>query len=307
MKNNLHLIVGNDQELINFYLEKILEKIDFQSEFRIDYDLSINSLSDILDEASMISMFDDKKVIVGTNFNDISDNDREYLSRYIANFNTNVYIILITGKLDGRNKLLKDNFNIIDLSKMDEKKDFFEYVKDDIHKHNYVCSDSDIEYLISKVGSDFNQIFNELNKLYMYKIDDKSINISDIDLLVDDNIDTVIYEFTNAFFDKDYDKINKMYNKFKEDNVSIDYLLVSLDNSFRQALIIKNLSYSGVSNGEIAKIIGKKEFYVKKTLERLYQYSEKELAGFINRLAIIDRDFKSGKSNFDMLELFLYS
>lgn len=306
MKNNLHLILGNDQELINFYLNKIIKKIDISPELIINYDLSVSSLSDILDEASMISMFSDKKVIVGNNLSNISDNDLEYLSKYINNPIDNVYIILITAKLPSKNKLFKDNFSVIDINKSDENKDIFDYVKSDIKEHKYTCSDSCINYFISKTGNDLNQINNELNKLYMYKIEDKVININDIDLLISDNIDIIIYEFTNAVIDKDYEKITKMYNKFMEDNVSIDYLLVSLDNSFRQALIIKNLSNNNLSNKEIAKLIDKKEFYVKKMLERLYQYTETDLAKFINKLAKIDKDYKSGKSNFDMLELLLY-
>ena len=53
------------------------------------------------------------------------------------------------------------------------------------------------------------------------------------------------------------------------------------------------------------EFIGKKEFYVKKMIDRLYQYTEDDLTGYIKELAKIDREFKMGKSNIDMLEFFL--
>ena len=61
-----------------------------------------------------------------------------------------------------------------------------------------------------------------------------------------------------------------------------------------------------MSNFEISKIIGKKEYFVKKSLDRLYRYSVEDLGNYINKLAKIDRDFKTGKDNIGSFELFLY-
>ena len=96
-----------------------------------------------------------------------------------------------------------------------------------------------------------------------------------------------------------------MYNDFKTMNIGYDYLLVSIANYFRQLLIIKMLYNDGKSNIEISRVIGKKEFYVKKTLERLYNYTEDDLKSKISQLGKIDIDFKSGNSKIDMLLLFL--
>ena len=107
--------------------------------------------------------------------------------------------------------------------------------------------------------------------MFIYKSDNKVINKDDIDLLLFDNIDNVIYEFTNAILDNDINKIKLMYDKFMIDNVGVDYLLSSLASSFRTSLIIKLLNKKNMSNFEIAKMINKKEFFVKKSLDRLYQ------------------------------------
>ena len=87
MKNNLYLIVGEDQELINFYLNKIMKEIGLDEEKKINYDMNTSSISDILDEVSMISLFSSEKVVIGYNFDisKINDNDRDYLIRYLNN------------------------------------------------------------------------------------------------------------------------------------------------------------------------------------------------------------------------------
>lgn len=311
MKNNLYLIVGEDQELINFYLNKIMKEIGLDEEKKINYDMNTSSISDILDEVSMISLFSSEKVVIGYNFDigKINDNDRDYLIRYLNNNNSNDrYIILIAGKVDGRSKdykIFKDKFKIIDLLQVDNGKDICKYVEDYIKDRGYKIDKYNLDYLVELLGNDINNINNEIDKILLYLNDDKVISREVIDKLVSDNIDNIMYEFTNAVLDRDYEKISKMYNDFKMENVGYDYLIGSLGNALRGALVIKILYNQGNSNNEIAKFIGKKEFYVKKMIERLYNYTVDDLCMMIDKLGIIDREYKSGKSNIDMLELYL--
>lgn len=311
MKNNLYLIVGEDQELINFYLNKIMKEIGLDEEKKINYDMNTSSISDILDEVSMISLFSSEKVVIGYNFDigKINDNDRDYLIRYLNNNNSNDrYIILIAGKVDGRSKdykIFKDKFKIIDLLQVDNGKDIYKYVEDYIKDRGYKIDKYNLDYLVELLGNDINNINNEIDKILLYLNDDKVISREVIDKLVSDNIDNIMYEFTNAVLDRDYENISKMYNDFKIENVGYDYLIGSLGNALRGALVIKILYNQGNSNNEIAKFIGKKEFYVKKMIERLYNYTVDDLCMMIDKLGIIDREYKSGKSNIDMLELYL--
>lgn len=311
MKNNLYLIVGEDQELVNFYLNKIMNEIGLDEDKKINYDMNTSSISDILDEVSMISLFSSEKVVIGYNFDisKISDNDRDYLIRYLNNNSSNDrYIILIAGKVDGRSKdykIFKDKFKIIDLLQVDNDKDIYKYIEDYIKDRGYKIDKYNLDYLVELLGNDINNINNEIDKIILYLSDDKVISREVIDKLVSDNIDNIMYEFTNAVLDREYEKISKMYNDFKIENVGYDYLIGSLGNALRGALVIKILYNQGNSNSEIAKFIGKKEFYVKKMLERLYNYTVDDLCILIDKLGIIDREYKSGKSNIDMLELYL--
>ena len=310
--NNLYLIISEDEKVVQFYLHDILSKIKYSDDSKIVYDLGVSSFSDILDEASMISLFDNYKLIIGNNFDlgKLSDDDTTYLKKYLSAKTNNVSVILIASKIDTRRssyKLFKENFKIIDALKNDNSEEVSLYVKKLIKEKGYQMNDTTFDYFISKVGSDINNINLELDKLLVYKQDTKKIEISDIELLIADSIDNVVYEFTNAIIDNDYNKVAQMYNNFKIQNVAFDYLMAILANNFHQLLTIKILNNDGKSNMEIAKIIGKKEYYVKKNLERLYQYTISDFERYIDKLARIDYNFKTGKSNIDELELFLLS
>ena len=310
MKNNLNLLIGEDTELINFYKQEIIKKIDHTEEDVIEYDLSEESFASILDEALMPSLFSQTKIIIGTNLDisKISKEELTYLEKYLADKLKHIYIILITKKTDARlnaYKLFKDNFNVIDITKSDTEDDIISYIKKLISENHYKTNDSTIKYLLDKTGKDINNINNELNKLFIYKSEDKVITNSDIDKIVIDNIDNVMYEFTNAVLDNDITTITKMLNDFKLTNITFDYLIVTLANTFRQALTIKLLTNDNKSNLEIAKIIGRQAYFVKKMQERLYNYTDRDLTKYITKLANIDADFKSGKVTESALELFL--
>ena len=310
MKNNLFLLIGENKEKLNFNLYDILNNIEYDENDKIIYDMNVDKFSDVIEEASMESLFSSIKIIIVNNFliDNLDDNDIGNLEQYISMNIKDVYMIFISSKVDARKKnykLFKDNFKIIELEKIDLN-NISDYVRDKVKDCGYRIDSMNIDYFLSKVGNDINNINSELDKLIVYKNDDKVINREDIDLLAFDNIDNVIYEFTNAIIDNDYDKIKVMYDKFMIDNVGIDYLISSLAGSFRTSLIVKILKNKNMSNIDIAKFIGKKEYYVKKSLDRLYGYTINDLCNYINKLAMIDRNIKSGKDNVGMFEIFLF-
>lgn len=306
-----YLLVGNDTKRIDFNVFKILNDINCDENSKIVYDNNIDSFMAVIEEASIRSLFSSLKVIVVNNFNidKISDYEYECFSKFINSDIQDVYLIFIADKVDARKKsykLLKDNFLIMELDKLDDS-GIIEYIKNKINDNGYKIDYNLIDYLFSKIGNDINNINNELDKLFMYKCDDKVINREDIDLLLFENIDNVIYEFTNAIMENDYNKIKIMYDKFMLDNIGIDYLVISIYNSFRINYIIKLLYSRNMSNLDISKIINKKEFFVKKSLERLYSYSLDDLGEYLNKLYEIDRDIKNGNDKINNFELFLFS
>lgn len=311
MRSNLYLIIGEDKKIIDFNIFSILEKIDYNENNKIIYDMSNDKFIDVIEEASMISMFSPVKVIVVNNFSiDIlNEKEFEYLEKFINSKNKDIYIILISNKVDARKKsykIFKDNFKIIETTNTTDN-ELYDYVYNKVNENKYIIDKINVEYFINKVGNDINNINNELQKLFIYKKENKKILREDIDLLVFNNIDNVIYEFTNAILDEDYNKIKRMYNKFIIDNISIDYLISSVAGSFRNSLIIKLLSNKNMNNYEIGKVIVKKEYYVKKSLERLYKYSTNDLVNYINKLAVIDKNIKTSKDFVGKFDLFIFN
>ena len=80
---NFYLIYGNDLGITNKYINDIKDKLGIKEEIR--YNLDDFLLRDVIDDLSMVGMFEKNKLIVCDNFSfQIDDND---LLKYLDNYN----------------------------------------------------------------------------------------------------------------------------------------------------------------------------------------------------------------------------
>lgn len=303
---NVYLITGSNDSVISNTVSDILKQVNCDDNNKITYNLKENTISDVIEEANTISLFRSNKVILVYS-SSIDKLDDEELIMYLNNYNKDVYLIFIVEKSDARKKIVKlinEKGISIDSDNVDKsynKNYVVSYLKDNGYKMN----SNVIECFLSRVSDNINDIRNELDKLFIYKLDDKNISLDDVKLITYDNTDNIIYEFTNALLEKDENKAISMYHSFIDSNMAIDYILASIYNSYRTLYQIKELNKNN-SIRDISKTIGKKEYYVEKMLYRSMNYNDNELLDIIHTLAMIDKNYKSGLCNPVMeVELFI--
>lgn len=303
---NVYLITGSNDSVINNTVSDILKQVNCDDNNKIIYNLKENTISDVIEEANTVSLFRSNKVILVYS-SSIDKLDDEELIIYLNNYNKDVYLIFIVEKSDARKKIVKlinEKGISIDSDNVDKsynKNYVVSYLKDNGYKMN----SNVIECFLSRVSDNINDIRNELDKLFIYKLDDKNISLDDVKLITYDNTDNIIYEFTNALLEKDENKAISMYHSFIDSNMAIDYILASIYNSYKTLYQIKELNKNN-SIRDISKTIGKKEYYVEKMLYRSMNYNDSELLDIIHTLAMIDKNYKSGLCNPVMeVELFI--
>ena len=263
---NVYLITGSNDSVINNTVSDILKQVNCDDNNKIIYNLKENTISDVIEEANTVSLFRSNKVILVYS-SSIDKLDDEELIMYLNNYNKDVYLIFIVEKSDARKKIVKlinEKGISIDSDNVDKsynKNYVVSYLKDNGYKMN----SNVIECFLSRVSDNIDDIRNELDKLFIYKLDDKNISLDDVKLITYDNTDNIIYEFTNALLEKDENKAISMYHSFIDSNMAIDYILASIYNSYRTLYQIKELNKNN-SIRDISKTIGKKEYYVEKML-----------------------------------------
>lgn len=298
---NLYLFYGNNKTIINNKINNIVDKYNIVENNIIKYDLEDN-LDNIIEEASMISLFGDTKlIIINTTFKEELDIDK--LEDYLKNYNTNSYLVFVSNdKIDTRRKLYKLITKYGTVEDVSNDNNYIRsYIKEYIKDYKI-----DINYFLSKVNDDLDNIKNELDKLMLYKLEDKNITNNDIDDLVISNIEDDIFALTDSVINRNIDRSLELYNKFMEKNYEPIYIIGLLGNQFTLLYQVKKLYNMGKNNNDIASILNVHPYRVKLAIQNSYYYTESDLIKYIYKLANLDKNIKTGNIDKTLgLELFL--
>lgn len=307
--NNFYILYGDKSLIIN-ELNKIIDKLNTKDVIKYSMDNTI--ITNIIEDASTISMFSNKKVIILDNCAFLTSGKNidklDSLENYLDNYNKDTYIIFIsyTEKLDSRKKIvskLSKLSKVIELKKGDNNY-LKKYIEDTLKENKYYIES--IDYLISKTGTNLDNIKNELDKLIIYKSEDKKILNKDIDLIVMSTMEDEIFSLTDAIIAKDTTRSLYLMNEFLNKSYDETGLIILIANQFRFMYQVKRLLNKGNNNTEIAKILEVNPYRVKFTIQKLYYYTEDILIDYIKQLGKMDRDIKLGNINKRLaLEMFI--
>lgn len=307
--SNFYVVYGEDKSLIDNEVSKILNKLNISDINK--YDMDNTFIRDIVDDANYVSMFSNKKVMIIDNCSFLSSkkiDDISLLEEYLNNYNKDTIMIFIcySIKLDNRKKIvtiLNKIGNSITIKKGDSNY-INDYIMEIINDNSFKIES--IPYLVSKTGSNLDNIKNELDKLMIYKNIDKYISNDDIDKIVVTSMEDEIFSLTDSIVKKDINKSLLLLKEFLNRGYEEIGLISMIANQFRFMFQVKRLYNKGYNRDGIAKNLEVNPYRVKFTLEKLYYYSEESLLSYIKKLYELDRDIKLGKINKSIgLEMFI--
>ena len=310
MKGNFYLYYGDDISLINNEIGKLKNKIGISGDI-IYYD--IENISDIVVESSTIGMFNPYKFIVidtSSYFSSKKDMDISSLTNYFDNYNVNSYLIFTYGSssIDSRRKLFKLISDKGVVKKLEANSEYLnDFISNYIKDNGYSMDMNSMSYLLSRCDNNIDNIRNELDKLMLYKLNDKVITRDDISLLTIEDINDTVFELVSSILKNNNEKAMKLYYNFINNGMDVSQIIAVISNQIRLLFQVKRLYNSGKSNDEIAKILEFKSVYrVKYLLSDCYYYSEGDLLKYLSKLAYIDKSIKTGNGDGRLLlELFI--
>ena len=296
---NTYLIYGNDYGLIKREIDKLTNGVSDV----VKYDLSIDKIDELLDDASCMSLFGDKKVLVGENALFLTttttnvNHNLDYLSNYLNDDNHENIVVLsvLTDKLDERKKivkLLKEKSKVI-YKELIDNKDLPRFVINEFNNEGYKIDYKTANYFVNYVGKNVDILLSEINKMIIFKDNDKNITTHDINEISSKAINDNVFDLSDAIMKKDFKKMYDCYNDLltlKEEPVKI---IAMLGNQFNLVYQCKLLSSKGLSEKEIAITLNVHPYRVKLAIETDYMISE--LKDILIKLHNLDFEIKSGK------------
>lgn len=296
----VYLIVADDN-IISKEINSIIatSKVDSNSVFF--YDLSEESFNKALDTLDTISMFSTMKVVVCKNINKLDEEDK--LLKYLDNPTDDILILTSSVKLNEKKEVFK---KVLDVSKIiDPSINVIDYIKNSFE--DYKIDFRTIILLQEYTDGDIVRLDNEIEKLKLFKMDDKYITKEDVDNVVTKNISSNIFDLIDALDKSNKTKVFQIYEdliKLGEDEIKIINLLA---NNYRLIYQVKVLGYN-YNQKEIKEILKQKPYTVNKAIERSYFYTEMRLLDILKKLSNLDINIKSGKKEKEIeLPIFLSS
>ena len=312
-----YLFYGKEKYLIDQEINKYKNKFDDINIINITYN---DNLDDIINEANSISLFSDSKLIIvsdTTIFNRKKKNDEEteeddkkcdntdLLINYLNNQNEDVTLIFINNQetIDNTKKVTK---------KMKEKGVIKEFnninIKDTIKElfKGYKISYDNIDLLIKRVGNDLGILQKEIEKIITYKDKDTEITKEDIINLTYLNIDVSAFNFADKIIDKNKNEALKIYNELLEMHSDPSTVIALLASKIRLIYQVMELKKMGYSLYQMVDTLDTKEYPIKLALNSALKISKDEIISYLNDLADLDINIKTGKINPNLgMQLFI--
>ena len=292
--NNNYLIEGSDYISINNKISEIIKKNNFSDASISKYDLSEDLLEEVIEDLNTYGLFSDKKIVIINNFDkmDPDINRVEELLKYVENSSSLNLLFVVSDKYDDRKKIIKDLKKKMEFMKVSS--DPVEFTKNCLK--GYKVEDGVITLLVNNTLGDISRLYNECNKLKIYKINDKYISKEDVlELAVKklgDSTD-ITFQFSRSLAEKDKKKALSLYQELLDYQIEALSIIGLLASQFRIMFQVKVLEEKNMRNDEIAKTLNEKSYRITKTRELTRYYSKRELLDLMIKLEDIDLKIKT--------------
>ena len=295
---NIYLLKSDSRVLIEEELEKLIPK----DQVSISYVYEKN-LENILEEASYVSLFDEKKYLIVKNANffgkeKLSEKETDLLNEYLEHPYVNTIIFFITyDEIDKRKGYTKKIIEKYSFKEMNVPKGY--ELTNEIKKRTsmYKIPDPAIKYLIEASLNNFDLIINEISKFSLIFSKNDSISLAQMKEIVAENTSENLFKFTDAVINRNMKETFKLLNDFihlKIDSLQLTNLLVR---EFRLLFYYKIYEKKQLSNKEIGKNLGLQDWQVNKIMKNAVNFHEDDLKTFLLSLAKMDYQVKSGNQD----------
>ncbi len=253
------------------------------------------NVKEIIDLSETMPFFAERRLIVVENSGFFKNASPE-LADYLKDLPETTYMIFVESEVDKRGKLykaVKDKGRVVELSKQDEKT-LMLWILSNVKREGKKTTESAVRYLLSKCGTDMENLQKEMEKLFCYTLDKDTIEIADIEEICTTQITNQIFEMVNAVAEKKQKKALELYYDLlalKEPPMRILYLL---SRQFRLLMEVKELAGSGYSKKDIASIAGLHPFVTGKYVEQAKAFRMMELREILEESVEIEERVKTG-------------
>lgn len=300
-----YLLYGEERYLRRQYRDRLQKALcsDGDTMNNHFYDGKDISVGEIIDLAETLPFLAERRVIFITD-SGLFKSGGEKMAEYLAEPNETAYFVFSESEVDKRSKLFKtvqSKGYAAEFAVQDEAT-LKRWAAGVLAKDGKKITENTVQLLLSKTGTDMDNIQMELEKLVCYCIDREVVTDADVEAVCTTRISSHIFDMINAIADKQQKKALDLYYDLlalKEPPMRILFLVARQCNMLLQA---KSMKSRGYDNRTIGSKLGVPPFIAGKYLAQAARFSSSTLRSAVQQCVEAEEAIKSGRMN-DMMSV----
>lgn len=295
----IYLLYGEERYLRRQYRDRLQKALcgddTMNTHFYEGRDIPVG---EIIDLAETLPFLAQRRVIFITD-SGLFKSGGEKLAEYLAAPNETTFFVFVENEVDKRSKLYKTvqskgcaaEFAVQDESTLKR------WAAGILAKEGKKITEDTVLLLLSKTGSDMNNIQMELEKLICYCADRDVVTDADVEAICTTRISNHIFDMIDAVALKQNKRALELYYDLlalKEPPMRILFLIARHCNLLLQA---KGLRADGCDNQSIASKLGIPPYAVRKYLNQASSFSSATLRRAVQQCVESEEAVKSGRMN----------
>lgn len=309
----IYVLYGTDAFLLQKEIKKIIEQHKIEDLSISHYDMETESLKAILEDAYMPSMFGEEKAIICENAFFLTSTTKkgtieqlELLEEYFTKIEEKTILIITVPaeKLDERKKIVKNVKKIGTVKECSREENLMKEAEALLE--GYHIEPTTIRFLLQRIDENPSYLENEIEKLKIYKWEEKEITKEDVLAITTKYINLNIFAFIDSIIMKHKKEAMETYEeliKMGEEPIAI---IIMLAGQFRLMYQVKELVARGYTEKAVAEEFKMHPYRIKKALEKARNYQSTVLLTYLEKLRDLDYKIKMGLMDKNLaLELFI--
>ena len=291
------ILISSDSKTL---LDKKVKEIIGESTNVLKYPFGETSITDILEEASYVSMFEEEKFLIVKNADffgkdKLSEKDSEKLIQYLENPYPLTTLIFTTYETcDQRKSITKKIQEVGEFYSINAPKNY--ELNEEIKKllHSYKVDDNTVRYINEACLGNYDIIVNEIGKLELYFEKGSVISLDQMKKIIPSNVNDNVFKFVDAVVNKDYRTTFGLLNDFEVIKIDVFQLVNVLAREYRLMFYYKILERKKYNRSEMAKSMKLQDWQLEKVRKEATNYHIDDLKDFLVEISKLDTAMKNG-------------
>ncbi len=302
---SMYLLFGEERYLKRQYADRLKQSLcnegdNMNNHFYEGKDVPVG---EIIDLAETLPFLAERRVIFISN-SGLFKSGGEKMAEYLEEPNESTLFVFIESEVDKRSKLFKtvqSKGHAAEFTVQDENT-LKRWVAGILKKEGKRVTERTVELLLTKTGTDMENIQMELEKLVSYCLDKEIVTEEDVEAICTTRISNHIFDMVGAIAERKTARALELYYDLlalKEPPMRILFLIARQCNMLLQ---VKELKGKGLDNRTIATKIGLSPYVAGKYVTQAAAFKTKTLRDAVKKCVSAEEAVKTGRMN-DMMSV----